>query len=267
MRRAFAIACAAAVIGGCASGPPGRTTATGPTQAERITMLEQRVQRLDNLAESGQLIELLQRVEALQAELRELRGDVERLGHDGESLNRRQRELYLDLDRRLQNLESGNRPSGGAAAAVTPPLALPEAVAPAQVAQAVGGGDERRAYDGAYRLLLDGRYPVAIDAFRQYLGAHPDGQFAGNAQYWLGEAYFVTRDFPNALTEFRKVLERYPQSPKAADAMLKIGYTQYELQQWDDARRALSEAVQRAPGTTVAQLAQRRLDRMRQEGR
>jgi tol-pal system protein YbgF len=109
--------------------------------------------------------------------------------------------------------------------------------------------------------------PVAINAFRQFLEAYPDGPFSDNAQYWLGEAYYVSRDFPNALAEFRKVIERHPDSQKVPDAMLKIGYTQYELRQWDVARRMLTDVSQRAPGTTVARLAQQRLDRMRQEGR
>lgn len=253
MRRALPLLLAAA-LAGCTSGAPGRSTSTGPTQAERIADLERRVQLLDNRAESGQMLELMQRVDTLQGEMRELRGEVERLGHDGESLSRRQRELYLDLDRRLQSLEAGGRPATGGAAVITPvPVADPS--------------QQRSRYDAAYRLLLEGRYPAAIDAFQQYLNAYPDGQYADNAQYWLGEAYYVSRDFPTALAEFNKVVERFPQSTKLPDAMLKIGYTQYELRQWDAAREALSAVAQRAPGTTAARLAQDRLDRMRQEGR
>ncbi|MCA1799161.1 MAG: tol-pal system protein YbgF [Xanthomonadaceae bacterium] len=258
-----------AALAGCASGAPGRSSSTGPTQAERIADLERRVQLLDNRVESGQMLELLQRVDTMQAELRELRGEVERLGHDGESLARRQRDLYLDLDRRLQTLETGGSPAGGGAAATQLPM-IPEAAAATPRIAAATPGDEaaqRSQYDAAYRLLLEGRYPAAIEAFQRYLDAYPAGRFADNAQYWLGEAFYVSRDFPTALAEFNKVIERFPQSTKTPDAMLKVGYTQYELRQWDAAREVLAAVAQRAPGTTAARLAQDRLDRMRQEGR
>lgn len=272
MLRVIPLLVLGALLAGCASGAPGRSASTGPTQAERIADLERRVQLLDNRAESGQMLELLQRVDTMQAELRELRGEVERLGHDGESLARRQRELYLDLDRRLQALESGGRPAADGAAATTQLPMIPEAAAatPRIAAATPGAGDEaaqRDQYDAAYRLLLEGRYPAAIEAFQRYLAAYPDGRFADNAQYWLGEAFYVSRDFPTALAEFNKVIERFPDSTKMPDAMLKVGYTQYELRQWDAAREVLAAVTQRVPGTTAARLAQDRLDRMRQEGR
>lgn len=230
-------------------------------------MLESHVQRLDNRMESGQMLDLIQTVERLQADLRELRGEVERLGNDSESLNRRQRELYLDLDRRLQGIEAGGRPAGGAEGGAAGAAAIdPRPV----TAHAAGGGDDgaqRTAYDQAFKLLQEGRYPQAIAAFQQYLQVYPEGRFVDNAQYWLGEAYYVTRDFPTALGEFNRVVAEFPESQKVPDAMLKIGYVHYELKQWDDARNTLTAVAQRVPGTTIARLAEQRLQRMRQEGR
>lgn len=259
------------MLAGCLSGPPVRGP-DGMTQAERIAELERRVQRLDNQAEAGQMMELMQRVDALHAELRLLRGEVERLGHDGESLTRRQRELYLDLDRRLQNLEAGG--GGGNGASMMPPpsergsdrgsvqVPLSHAAVASDAADA-----ERGRYEAAIALLRAGRYPQAGEAFQQYLTSHPEGRYADNAQYWLGEVHYVTRDYAVALAEFGKVLERFPDSQKVPDALLKIGYVHYELQHWDDARNTLTDAATRAQGTTVARLAEQRLQRMRQEGR
>jgi tol-pal system protein YbgF len=251
----IALLMAAALAAGCA-GPASRQAGSGPTLAERVDMLESSVQRLDNRMESGQMLDLIQTVERMQADLRELRGEVERLGNDSESLNRRQRELYLDLDRRLQGIEAGGRPAADAAP-VPGPVAGP-------------AGDEnaqRVAYDGAFKLLQEGRYPQAIAAFQQYLQTYPQGRYVDNAQYWLGEAYYVTRDFSTALGEFNRVVAEFPESQKVPDAMLKIGYVHYELKQWDQARETLTEVAERVPGTTIARLAEQRLQRMRQEGR
>ena len=252
--RALLLTIAVASLAGCA-GPAARQ-ASGPTLGERVDALESRVQRLDNRADSGQLLDLLQRVDALHAELREMRGEVERLGNEGESLNRRQRELYLDLDRRLQGLEAGGAASG--------PMPVPP---PSVQAPADDAATQRVAYDAAFRLLQEGRYPPAIEAFQAYLAQYPQGRFVDNAQYWLGEAYYVTRDFTTALGEFNRVVAEFPDSQKVPDALLKIGYVHYELGQWDQARDTLTTVAERVPGTTIARLAEQRLQRMRQEGR
>lgn len=236
----------------------------GPTPAQRIALLEERLEALENRPAvsdqvTTQVLELMQRVETLEREIRELRGEVERLNHDMDAVGRRQRELYLDLDRRLQNFETGSGRPSPTPAASADPSSPPVAV--------TGSGDERGEYDAAFRMLQEGRYPAAIAAFKDHLERYPDGRLADNAQYWLGEAYYVTRDYRMALAEFGAVIERHPQSQKVPDASLKIGYVHYELQEWDEARRVLTDVASRAAGTTIARLAEQRLQRMRQEGR
>lgn len=255
--RAASLVVAVSLLTGC----QGMSTRSdgGPTLEERVATLEERADRMQRQFDSGQVLDLMQRVEALHAELREVRGETESLGHDAEALNRRQRELYLDLDRRLQSLE-------GASRGAVPSEPVGQAGAPS-VAGSGSGDDARAGYERAFRFLQEGRYPAAIDAFKAYLKAHPGGPFADNAQYWLGEAYYVTRDYRTALAEFNRVRELFPDSRKLPDAMLKTGYVHYELEQWDDARRVLTEVVERVPGTTIARLAEQRLQRMRQEGR
>ncbi len=91
-------------------------------------------------------------------------------------------------------------------------------------------------------------------------------RLADNAQYWLGQANFMTRDFDAALTEFTKVVKGYPKSPKVSDALLKIGYIQYEKKQWAAARETLGNLVTRYPNSTASQLAKKRLDKIRAQG-
>ena len=125
---------------------------------------------------------------------------------------------------------------------------------------------ERKDYDRALEQLKEGRYTEASSAFKAFLEKYPGSSYADNAQYWLGEVYYVTREFQPALSEFGKVVDGYPDSTKIADAKLKIGYIQYELKDWAKARQMLTQVVQAYPGTTTARLAQERLDRMKREG-
>lgn len=221
------------------------------------------------------LMEVLTRLQQLQEEVREMRGELEVQSHAIENLNQRQRDLYLDVDRRLRRVETGGQIAApsvapGAAAPTDPPTTPPTASAPGSTAPGAASADpaqERTAYQLAFNLLKEGRYQRAIGQFQGFLAQYPNGTYADNAQYWLGEANYVTRDFSQAITEFRKVLTTFPDSPKSADALLKIGYAQYELQQWQDARATLTEIGQRYPQSTAARLAENRLQRMKSEGR
>ncbi len=138
--------------------------------------------------------------------------------------------------------------------------------APSQVA-ALNPAAERKDYDHALAILNELRYDEAATAFRAFLAQHPGSSYADNAQYWLGEVYYVTRDFKAALEEFGTLLKGFPDSPKVAGAMLKMGYSQYELKDWKAAADMLGQVVKRFPGSSTAKLAQKRLNRMKQEGR
>ena len=141
-----------------------------------------------------------------------------------------------------------------------PPVA---AVAPAAPVDASG---EQAAYRAASDLLRMGRYEDAIAGFQGQLQTYPGGQLADNAQYWIGEAYYVTRQFDRALAEFQRVASEYPQSPKAADALLKVGYIQYERREFSAARQTLNNLKATWPNSPAARLADNRLSRMKEEG-
>lgn len=148
-------------------------------------------------------------------------------------------------------------PSQATAAPAAPPVAAPAAV---------NSGSEEVMYRAASDQLRIGRYEEAIAGFRAQLQQYPTGSLADNAQYWIGEAYYVTRQFDQALAEFQRVPAEYPQSPKAADALLKIGYIQYERRQFAEARQTLSNLKSTWPESPAARLADNRLRRMQEEG-
>ncbi len=240
--------------------------------------LESRIQQLERKLDSRSLVNMHEQLTALQREVQQLRGDIEVQTHTLENLQKRQRDLYLDIDRRLHRMEAGGvetqsgQPRAGATApgvSGTVPAAVPgvnAAEAPKAAVATLDPAEQRKAYDRALELLKEGRYNDASSAFQKFLKTYPGSSYADNAQYWLGEVYYVTRKFEPALTEFEKVLTQYPGSTKTADARLKMGYIYYEQSKWAEARKVLGQVVKDAPGSTSARLAQERLDRMQKEG-
>lgn len=216
------------------------------------------------------VLELLNEIEDLKSQVRQMRGQLEVQGHQIEQMKNGQRQSLIDIDRRLRELES--RPGGtgptaaagaGAANVVGPPRV--GGSAPATQARAVASPTEQKQYDAAFALMKQGLYQQASARFRDFVARNPRSALADNAQYWIGEAAYVTRDFRTALEEFGKVVTNYPQSPKVADAMLKIGYSHYELAAYDRAREALNQVIARYPNTAVAKSAQLRLEKIARE--
>jgi tol-pal system protein YbgF len=244
-------ACIAALaMAGCASTPPEED----PVQI-KLHDLDTRLARIERVVANQSLLELANQVESLRSDLRAMHNDVDELTNSLESARRQQRDLYADLDRRMKNLESHGAAGAGAGAAG----------AGAGDAGSAPPSDDKDAYQNAFALLKDSQYDRAIAAFQKFLAAFPDSPLADNAQYWLGEAYYVNKSFTDAQTAFQRVIDKYPQSRKRPDALLKIGYCQYELKQWDLAKRTLSIAATQFPDTPAGHLAQQRLDKMATE--
>ncbi|MEP7247450.1 MAG: tol-pal system protein YbgF, partial [Gammaproteobacteria bacterium] len=118
------------------------------------------------------------------------------------------------------------------------------------------------AYSVAFDALKASNYPAAIGGFRSFLSMYPTSPLAENAQYWMGEAFYVTRDYEQASTAFRAVGERWPNSRKGADALVKLGFSQYELKRYAEARATLTEVTRRFPDSDAARLATERLSRI-----
>jgi tol-pal system protein YbgF len=210
------------------------------------TELEERVAQLERLADNQGLIELARQLDALQAEVRALRGSVEELQFALNGAKEQQRAQYLDLDKRLQAVEEGAAKLAATAAAAAP--------------------DPAADYQVAFDLLKAGKYGDAKAGFEAFLASHPTHDLASNAQYWLGEVSYVERDYEAALEAFRKVLNGYPQARKAPDALLKTGYCQYELKRYPQARATLVKVMDQFPDAPAARDAAERLARMTAEG-
>jgi tol-pal system protein YbgF len=217
------------------------------------------------------LVDLLLQLEQLQTELRNLRGQVETQTYELERLKNRQRDVLADLDRRMRELErrGGVAPASAASkpSADGPGERAPDVQPGASSPPAPVSAAEQQAYDAAFALMKQGQYSKAVKAFREFIDKHPRGQLADNAQYWIGEALYVGRNFKAAREEFIKVLTDYPGSDKSADAALKVGFSHYEIGEFAKAREALTQVVAKYPNTRPAKSAEERLARMKKEGK
>jgi tol-pal system protein YbgF len=238
------------IVAGCA------TTEDDPVNA-KLNDLDARTTRIERVVSNQSLLELSQRVESLQGEVRTLRGRIEELENSDDIVRKQQRALYSDLDKRINQL--GGAGVAGAAAGVA-------AGAAAGAAPAGNAAQEQAAYAQAFGDLKAGKYPMAISEFRQFLTSYPKSDLADNAQYWLGEAYYVSRDFPNAAGAFKAVGDQWPSSRKAPDALLKLGYSQFELKRTAEARATLNDVTKRFPDSDAARLASERLKQMPADG-
>jgi len=245
--------------------------AATPAFAQRASLAD-RVAALEQQAANNQgNVDLLNQLTQAKSELQALRSQVEDLQQQNEQLQSTSRSQYLDLDGRLNRIEGGatsptldpnsvpaasapsNPPAGSTAVPETAPAVYGDAGAMAKTA------DERGAYEAAFNALKAGQYSDSAQLFQSFLQTYPDGAYAPNAYYWLGESYYVTQNYALAQQQFQTLIDRYPTHDKASGALLKVGLSQYGQKQMDAAEKTLSEVSTRYPGTDAARTADDRL--------
>ena len=261
---------------------------------------KERLARLEQLWENQGAADMVLRLESLQQDMQRLQGELEVQGHTIEVLQNSLRAMEqrgaaapvqatspaqtplldqpaVDADVPISAVLDGDTaPVDGidSSASQTAPgntlpvdaVSIPPVPPGAAIEPSTAGSGEQLAYQQAFSALKSRQYDQAISGFNDYLSRYPQENNADNAQYWLGEAYYVKRKFSDAQQAFATLLERYPDTPKRADATLKIAFIHYELSQWGEARKMLDEVKANYPGTAAAQLAEARLQKMTKEG-
>ena len=295
MKISLLAAASVLLLSACASNP-----AQDPVQI-KLNDIDTRLGTVERVVSNQSLVDMSRRIDALEAQLRELHGSVEVMQNGGETARKEQRDLYADLDKRIAVLEAkvhsadtapaptpasvpvdaGSSGAGAGAVPAVPHDALGAKEVPAAesapsvpsepsttaAVPAVVAVDDQTAYNRAFDKLKSGNYGEATTAFQNFMKRYPSSSLLDNAQYWIGEAYYVTRDYDHAAKAFRAVGERWPNSRKAPDAMLKLGFTQFEQKHLAEARATLNLVIKRYPGSDAASLAQERLHKLPPEGR
>ncbi|WP_418648025.1 tol-pal system protein YbgF [Thauera butanivorans] len=209
----------------------------GDNEARRqITDMRQDIEGRLETTSRGQL-ELANQNEQLRAEVARLRGQIELLVNEVETLKQRQRDFYVDLDTRLRQIETGG-------------------------ATATGGGDpaaESADYEAALNLLKEGKHREALAAFDAFVARYPAGDFSAGAHFWAGNAALQAKDINAATKHFNTVLTKWPNENVAPDALLGLANSQQSIGDAATSRRTLQTLVERYPQSNAAQVARQRL--------
>ena len=212
--------------------------------AEQQTQIDAISRKLDELSARAEpavraQLDAQNQLETLRQEVARLRGQLEVQGNDLANAQRRERDLYGDLDVRLKKFEPQAMQVDGQTVSVDPA--------------------ERKAYDAALAQFRGGDFKAAQGSFQAFLREHPDSPFAANSMFWLGSAQFALKDYRGAINTHQSLLNKYPDNPRAADATLNLAYAQIESGDRKTARRTLDSVISRYPDTPAAQAAKDRV--------
>ncbi|WP_133130965.1 tol-pal system protein YbgF [Legionella yabuuchiae] len=212
---------------------------------------------------------LLDKVQHLQQEVQELRGQLEVQAHDLKLLQQQQLAFYKDLDARLSNNSSisgkQNQPMTLQEPIKTEALkpsssSTTATLAPLNAAAKTNPANEQISYLAAYELVKNKKYDDALSAMKTFVNQYPQSGYKPNAEYWLGELYLVKKNYPEAIQHFDAVLQHYPSSSKAAASLLKSGYALAASGKKEEARQRLRDVIKNYPDTNTAQLATAKLN-------
>ncbi len=204
------------------------------------------------------------RLTDIETSMSALTGDIETIGHRVDLMNARMDRLVADVDFRLSAIEKSlaeiaarlteglpvASDQGPSSAATTETAALTpaeEESPPPQAPKIIPDGTPQEQYTFARSLLTRLDYVSAEIAFQEFLKINPEDALAGNAYYWLGETYYVRKNYSEAAGSFYEGYQRFPSGNKAPDNLLKLGMSLGKMEQTDDACATLGELLDQFP--------------------
>jgi len=210
--------------------------------------IDDRLSKIEQLVgDRSALLEFSSQMEALRTDVANMRGQLEVLANQAENADKRQKDLYLDIDTRLRKLEQAREQQA----------AVPERAATS--AEPEVSAAEARAYQAALDQFKLGNYSLAVAAMQGFLVTYPNSPLAPNAQYWIGMAHSGQRDYKSAIAAQRKLLATWPESQKAPDAMLSVAAAQETMGDRKSAQKTLEDLIGKYPSSSAAASAKQRL--------
>ncbi len=217
-------------------------------------------------------VKLLEKIQQLQQDLQEMRGQMEVQAHDLKLLQQQQLAFYKDIDARLADQQNDQQQALALDSAVPPVESTPKAaevkargpVNAAKTAARSNGNpaEEQISYLAAYELVKNKKYDEALASMKRFVEKFPQGGYTANAYYWMGELYLVKKEPALAIEQFKTVLSKFPSSSKSAASRLKVAYALIDEGQVEQAREHLQQVIQNYPDTQTARLARNKLEKI-----
>jgi len=236
---------------------------------------------------TGNNLALINKIQGLQQDIQELRGQLEIQSHDLKVLQQQQVDFYKDLDARLRDKPTANQQMNQIVTQPSPnnnssiPLNLDDPMnhdqppthkgtsaslehafekAPATIPAESSPASEKTSYLTAYELISNKQFAEALPAMQAFVTQYPQGGYTANAYYWIGELYMVQKNYPEAIQQFEMVLQKFPTSSKSSASVLKIGYALAAAGELNAAKQRLQTVIKQYPDTHAAQLALAKLE-------
>lgn len=253
--------------------------------------LDAKLTKLDEAIKSLGIIQIINQLDQVNAELAKLRGQNEVMVNQFEQMQKRQKDFYFDLDARIRKLEGAtpDAPAGAAPVApatgmtlVTPPAVLPAATPNIVIAPPPNQGlvlttvpsepvsgrpvmvksaeAQLAVYDVGTNAFKANQFTNAVRGYEAFLQEFPQHILAPNAMYWIGISHANLNEFAKARAIQERLLKLYPDSSKAPDAMLAIATTQQEMGDAGSARNTYQDIIARYPDSDAAVKARARLN-------
>ena len=251
------------LVGWCIAVPAQAGLFADDDARKQIHLLEARVLKLEESLnrQTKSMLDLQGQIDALNSEIRKLRGQNEDLAHGLQDAEKRSKDFYVDLDSRLRHFESAEE-----AARVAAEKAAKEAASATSSSKAaaipVDPSDpslENRAFESAYALYKGGSNAKAVKAFEDFLNKYPDSVHVPNAKFWLGDSLYKLKNYKGALDVYQDLLKIFPDTPKAPDVMINIAACQRELKLVSGSKKTLKQLVAKYPGSEAATKAKKLL--------
>lgn len=205
-------------------------------------------------------------LQLLQQDLLELRGMVEELNHELQLMKNRQEDRYLELDRRFEDFrrQSGQSvtplPTGTTTGVeqTTTNNEVKQSAETSTTLKPLAGDAEKVLYDTSLELIRNRQYEQAIKQLQAVISRYPNGEYAPNAYYWLGEVYAAMPepDYEMARQSLAQVISFFPDNRKVPDAAFKLGKVYNLMGDCARARDILEQVIKQNQGKTVAKLAE-----------
>ncbi len=189
------------------------------------------------------LLDLQTQIETLRVEMAKLRGQNEQLAREVAELQRHQKDMTRSVDERLRQFEPVKVTVDGLEFQAEP--------------------DEQRGFDAALARFREGKFAEAEAAFSAFVRQYPRSGYLPSARFWLGNAQYANRDYKEAIGQFKALLAVAPNHVRAPEAALSIANCQIELKETRGARKTLEDLLRAYPQSEAAAAAKERLSRLK----